>query len=52
MSFTNETEPKLDDHGLMGTFPSSLWEVMIKNRLIAHARHITEDDTAEDKIVR
>ena len=43
---------KLGDEGLMGTFPSSLWEVMIESRLIAHVRHVTEDYTAEDEMVR
>ena len=43
-------QTKLGDEGLMGTCPSSLWEVMIESRLIAHVRHITEDDTAEDEI--
>ena len=51
MSFTNAIEPKLGEQGLMGTFPSSLWEVMIENRLIAHVRHITED-MSEDEMVR
>ena len=52
MSFTNAIEPKLGEQGLMGTFPSSLWEVMIENRLIAQVSHITDDDMAEDEMVR